>query len=284
LDLQGLELGKAEGPPALIDPSDPGSAAAAITETVKAAVRQAGLELPARALWTGLAGAGRPGAREAVEIALRSEGLALDSWVGMDVEGAHWDAFQSGPGFLLAVGTGSMVWGRDPDGGTFRVGGWGNPLSEEGSGYWLGLEALRAVVRATDHRDPPTLLTPTLLAALHLPDPQALIPWIARASKGEVGALAPTVLEIARGGDPAAQAILSRGLEGLALHLAVVRRAWAPWGDRFPLALSGGLLEVGAPFRDPVVELVTEMKAELYTAPVIPVRGAARLAQKLASA
>ncbi|MCJ7630638.1 MAG: hypothetical protein MUO50_19860, partial [Longimicrobiales bacterium] len=49
------------------------------------------------------------GAREAVEIALRSQRLALETRVGMDVEGARQDAFGSGPGFLLAVGTGTMV-------------------------------------------------------------------------------------------------------------------------------------------------------------------------------
>ncbi len=284
LDLEERELGKAEGPPALIDPANPEKAAEAISETVKRSVRKAGLELPARALWTGLAGAGRASAREAVEVVLRSERLALETKVGMDVEGAHWDAFRSGPGFLLAVGTGSMVWGRDPNGLTVRVGGWGSPLSEEGSGYWLGLEALRAVVRAADHRDPPTLLTPTLLADLHLPDAQALVPWIARASKGDVGALAPTVLELADQGDPAAKAILGRGLEALAMHLAVVQRTWEPWGDRFPLALAGGLLEEGGPLREAVMDLSTEMKAELHPNPVIPVRGAALLALKLASA
>jgi N-acetylglucosamine kinase-like BadF-type ATPase len=128
MDIQGRELGIAEGPPALIDPSNPGAVAYAMAGTVMGVVRKTGLKPLVRALWTGLAGAGLAGAREAVEIALRSLGLATDTRVGMDVEGAHWDAFGSGPGVLLAVGTGSMVWGRDPEGYEVRVGGFGKLL------------------------------------------------------------------------------------------------------------------------------------------------------------
>ncbi len=278
VDLHGRELGKAQGPPALIDPSNPGAAADAIALTLRKALAQARLRPPARALWMGLAGAGLSGAREAVEIALRSQGLALETRVGMDVEGAHRDAFGPGPGVLLAVGTGSMVWGRDPGGGEMRVGGWGGRLGEEGSGYWLGMEGLRAVVRAADLRDPPTLLTPALLGALHLPDAQDLVPWVARASKGEVAALAPLVLETAAQGDSTAGSILATGLEALGRHLDVVSEIWAPWGSSFPLAVVGGLLEEGRPLREPVLEMALRRGADLHPDPVIPVRGAARLA------
>lgn len=117
VDLRGRELGKAQGPAALIDPANPGAAAEAIALTVRKALAQARLQPPARALWMGLAGAGLSGAREAVEIALRSQGLALETRVGMDVEGAHRDAFGPGPGVLLAVGTGSIGRSRGAPGG-----------------------------------------------------------------------------------------------------------------------------------------------------------------------
>ena len=151
-------------------------------------------------------------------------------------------------------------------------------MGEEGSGYWLGMEGLRAVARAADLRDPPTLLTPALLGALHLPEAQDLVPWVARASKGEVGALAPLVLEAATQGDSAARAILTRGLEALGRHLDVVGDFWTPWGTSFPLAVVGGLLEEGRPLREPVLEMALRRGADLHPDPVIPVRGAAQLA------
>lgn len=278
LDGEGRELGLAQGPPALIHPSNPGAAADAIGETVRRAAKGAGVTLPARALWAGLAGAGRTGAREAVEISLRSLGLAREVRVGMDVEGAHRDAFGAGAGVLMVLGTGSLAWGRDPEGMEIRVGGWGSLLGDEGSGYWLGLQGLRTVARAADGREGATILSATLLEALHLPDPQSLIPWAASAGKGEVAALAPLVLDAAAQGDRGAGAILDRALEEIRFHLREVASRWAPWGAPIPFAMVGGLVEEGGGLGDHFRHLVEEVGGELCPHPVLPVRGAALLA------
>lgn len=281
LDLQGREIGRAQGPPALVDPSNPGRAAEAVAVTARLTMDAAGVGGPARFLWTGLAGAGPPGAREAVEITLRSMGLAQEVRVGMDVEGAHRDAFGAGPGVLLVVGTGSMAWGRDPQGHAVRVGGWGSLLGDEGSGYWFGLEGLRAVIRAFDGRGPATRLTQTLLPALHLPEPGALPVWIAGASKGDVASLAPRVLELALEGDTTARAILSRGLGALGRYLEVVAKVWEPWGLPFPLGLSGGLVVGGGCLREPLSRIAVEWGGSLISAVVDPARGAATIALDL---
>jgi glucosamine kinase len=281
MGLDGEELHVAQGPPALIHPSNPGGAAEAIGQTVGRAVAEAGAVLPAAALWAGLAGAGRPGVREAVEIALRTMGLAKVVGVGMDVEGAHQDAFGQGAGVLVVVGTGSMAWGRDPEGGEIRVGGWGGLLGDEGGGYWMGLQGLRAVARAADGRDEVTLLSDTLLSALDLQAAQDLISWSAKAGKGEVAALAPLVLDTAAQGDPAASLIVNRALDELRLHFRQIRSHWEPWGSPIPMALVGGLMKEGGRLREPVEDLVEEAGGELSPQPVLPVRGAARLALSL---
>lgn len=282
LGLDGREVAMAEGPPALVLPSEPQTAADAIETVVRRVVDSSGSLLPVRALWAGLAGAGRAGAREAVEISIRSRGLARIVRVGTDVEGAHRDAFGSGPGVLLVVGTGSMVWGRDPEGREFRVGGWGGVLGDEGSGYWLGLRGLRAVARAADGRGPTTTLTETLLETLHLHDPQALIPWVAKATKGEIGALAPSVLDAALAGDPGGAEILKEGLEELLRHLEVARARWPAEERPIPMALAGGLVEGGGGFRSRLETLVTGVGGRLSPHPVVPVRGAGSLALELA--
>jgi N-acetylglucosamine kinase-like BadF-type ATPase len=281
LDPQGRVCGQGSGPPALVDPSNPGAAADAIVVAVEEAMAEARATLPVAALWVGLAGAGRAGAREAVEIALRSRRLAREVRVGMDVEAAHRDAFGAGAGVLLVVGTGSMLWGRDPEGREVRVGGWGSWLGDEGSGFWLGLHGLRAVAAAADGRGPSTALTPTLLEALRLPDPQALVPWVASARKGEVAALAPRVLQEASRGDAAAVAVVAEAVAGLGRHLVVARRAWEPWGSPFPVALTGGLAEGSGPLRPHLVALVRELGGALRSEPVVAARGAAHLAMEL---
>jgi glucosamine kinase len=281
MDLEGRELGMAQGPPALVDPSNPGAAAEAISGTAGRAVGKAGLVFPAKGMWAGLAGAGRPGAREAVEIALRSLGLAERVGVGMDVEGAHQDAFGEEAGVLLVVGTGTMAWGRDPDGGEIRVGGGGGILGDEGGGYWIGLQGLRAVARAWDGRGEETLLIDLLLSSLHLRHPQDLIPWIAEAGKREVAALAPLVVKAGEEGDPVAGGVLQGALEELARHLRRVRAHWTSWPPPIPVALVGGLAEEGGPLRGPLEALVGEMGGSLQPGPVLPVRGAARKALEL---
>ena len=278
LDREGTPVARAEGPPALVQPTDPGSAAQAIAITVSRAAEEAGCSLPVDSLWAGLAGAGREGEREAVEIALRSLGLARIVKVGTDVEGAHRDAFGLGPGVLVVVGTGSMAWGRDPRGKEIRVGGWGALLGDEGSGYWLGLEGLRAVARAWDGRGPSTLLTEKVLATLNLLDPPALIPWSATASKGEIAALAPLVLEAAEVGDPGGAEALKGGLEALLRHLEVVRSLWPSTHQPMPLALVGGLVEGDGPLRARLETLVEGIGGTLVSHPVLPVRGAGLMA------
>jgi N-acetylglucosamine kinase-like BadF-type ATPase len=59
-------------------------------------------------------------------------------------------AFAGGPGILVVAGTGSNAIGRTNSGEIFGAGGWGPVLGDEGSGTWIGLEAIRAALRALD--------------------------------------------------------------------------------------------------------------------------------------
>lgn len=67
------------------------------------------------------------------------------------------------PGAVIAAGTGSVtlaVGAAD----VVRIDGWGYIMGDAGSGYWLGREALVAVMRAFDGRGPRTALTEVMLA------------------------------------------------------------------------------------------------------------------------
>ena len=56
-------------------------------------------------------------------------------------------AFQGGPGILQIAGTGSNTIGRAPDGSRESAGGWSSRLGDEGSGYWIGLHAMRRALK-----------------------------------------------------------------------------------------------------------------------------------------
>ena len=51
-----------------------------------------------------------------------------------------------------------MAYGRTASGASLRVGGWGHLLGDEGSGYWIGLEAIKAALKSWAGVIPPTML------------------------------------------------------------------------------------------------------------------------------
>src|SRR5690606_12096698 len=128
-------------------------------------------------------------------------------------------AFDDGAGILLIAGTGSSAWARGVDGRTARAGGWGHLLGDEGSGYALGVAALRAVARAHDGRAPSTDLRDAVLRHANVAAPEALIAWAASAAKAEIAALAPCVAEAAAADDAVARAIVDRAARDLADHV-----------------------------------------------------------------
>jgi len=78
-------------------------------------------------------------------------------------------------GVAVIAGTGSAAWGRNADGGEARAGGWGYLLGDEGSGYWLGREAVRHSLRRMNQGLPVDQLTEALLVSCGLDHPNKLI-------------------------------------------------------------------------------------------------------------
>ena len=280
-DGRGRELGAANGGPGLIDPGDPWGAVEAVAALVRTAAGAAAVTLPVRGLWAGLAGAGHEGARAAVEAGLGGAGLAHRVAVGTDVEAAHADAFEEGTGMLLVAGTGSVVLAVDPRGEVVTVGGWGALLGDEGSGYGIGLDGLRAVFRACDGREPETSLTRALLAATNTDTPRELAGWAVRASKREVAALFGAVARAARDGDTVAARVVHRALGELRAHLEAAIDRTAGWGGRPPVAFVGGLVREGGRLREAVAEIASELGCELRPGPVLPERGAWKKAVRM---
>lgn len=282
LDADGRELARAVGPAALADPMDPEAAAEPIAEAVRSATVAANGTLPCRALWAGIAGAGRETVRASIEIALERLGLAEVVSVGSDVEAAFSDAFDTGPGILLVAGTGSIAWGRNEAGRQGRVGGWGSLLGDEGSGYAIGLESLRRLARDADGRGQETRLRDAILSALALKDVDDLVTWAAGAEKAEIAALVPVVVDSSRSGDAVAGEILVKAVEELAGHALTVASNLGPWRHPPPIALGGGLLRRGGPLRRAVEVAMSEQHLDVLLKDPDAGLGAARLALAMA--
>ena len=278
LDDTGSEVARAEREGAVATAEAPDEAASAVASAVRAAAVQGGVKLPVHALWAGLAGAGREAVRDAVTAALSRAGLAQSIEVGTDVEAAFHDAFGDGPGVMLIAGTGSIAWARDERGVMHRVGGWGQHVGDEGSGYWLVMEAFRRVARAEDGRGATTVLRASLLERLGLLEANELVTWVASASKREIAALVPDVAHAASTGDPSAAEILERAVELLARHLTTVIERSGPWSEKPHLALSGGLISGDGPLRDALLTAVAGHDLPLVDVALDPPMGAARRA------
>src|SRR5690606_12669932 len=207
----------------------------------------------------GLAGAGREPSRARAEEALRAMDLADRVRVGTDVEAAFADAFGAAageevaappevggvgrpaggsgasiPGLLLVAGTGSIALGRGPDGTLRRVGGWGPEIGDEGGGHWLVRQALGCLSRAEDGRGPDTALRRTIPSALGLERATDLAGWAAGATRREVAALAPVVMDTAASGDAVAAALVSDAAAALRAHLLALLAALDAEDDPLP--------------------------------------------------
>src|SRR5437868_11300863 len=98
----------------------------------------------------GFAGAGRPEGVTFYKELLHSLIPGVQVIIESDAFVASIGSIGIDPGILLIAGTGSIVIGRDKDRNMFRVGGWGPYFGDEGSGFWIGREAVRAALRSLD--------------------------------------------------------------------------------------------------------------------------------------
>jgi glucosamine kinase len=153
-----------------------------------------------------------------------------------DAQAACIGAHNGRDGGIIIVGTGSIGWGTR-HGRAHRVGGWGLPLSDEGSGAWLGREALQYVLWAHDGAMAWSGLLNTLYKKFHS-NPHAIVRFAAMATPREFAMLAPQVVHFAAEQDPVAQEIMRRG----AHHIDAIAVRLMSFGiDR--IALVGGLAD-----------------------------------------
>lgn len=285
-DAQGKELATATGGGSAARPGQIAAAAEVIAATVKEALASCDRsdEVP-RVLCAGLAGAGRDAERHAMIEALVGLEVADRVLVEPDATIALEDAFGDGPGILLVSGTGSSCFGRAPNGAFGRCGGWGPNIGDEGSGGWIGKRALSIVAAAADGREPETALLPAVLTALELESSDGLIAWATHADPAAYARLASVVVTVAATGDLRANSLLSIAAEELVTHVrALSRQLFADERAAIPVALAGGLMEKGSFLRKLVEQRLKSAVpgALVHTEPVIPARGAVRLALRAA--
>ena len=195
------------------------------------------------AICLGIAGVDRPDDSNTVAAIMRRIGYKARILVVNDALVALEAGAPGQPGVVVISGTGSISYGRNAKGEAARSGGWGYVLGDEGSGYWIGRAAIRAVLREADKRGPETALTGMLLEHFAVPQAQGLIHEVynAELKPAAIGALAKSVQAAFSYGDEVAIGILRAAadeLEGSALSVA---RRLDLVREPFPFILAGGI-------------------------------------------
>jgi glucosamine kinase len=239
----------------LVDACQQAIAAAGLDESEAASIK-AGM---------GIAGINRAGSKaklQAMDFPFASLVISSDAVI------ANLGAHAGGDGAILIVGTGSVGLIKRGEDST-SIGGYGFPISDEGSGAALGLSAMRHALRALDGRTRHTPLSQAVTQRFEHSIP-GIIAWMDDAAPGDYASFAPLVLSHAESGDEIAlsiireaanhverfiETIFARGatrcvlMGGLAapikpwLRARIVDRLVEPLGD----ALDGALLLAGRP-------------------------------------
>lgn len=241
--------------------------------------RQSAAEERIAAACFGMSGVDSPEDEADVSAWVKRQSFAPTFRVVNDVELILAGGTPEGWGIAVISGTGSNCVGRARDGHTARVGGWGTLLGDEGSGYELGLRALRLAAQTYDGRaNAPALLEATLRHWL-APDIPALMRELhaPATSPADIAALAAVVLDLAGKGDAPARVIVDDAADDLARHVrTVIKRLHM---EHPPVALGGGLF--GGLLREALVERISgEVGPVSYVND--PVLGAVAIARRLA--
>ena len=243
-----------------------GADIAAINQTIKDVVhllseRRTGIS-DCAGIVIATAGVSNPKAMEIIKNALVLAGYHGKFMLQGDHEAALRGAVGK-VGAILIAGTGSICYGRNPDGLEARAGGWGYLLDDEGSGYAIGRDMLKAVFRADDGRSDCTSLTAAVLAHFQIDSLRDLLQIVyqPQTSKAKISGLAPLLQIAVNQGD--AQALLivqSAGHELLQLCKAVIGKLQL---QNSILSLAGGIMENIPAVSETVRQLLSETYPKL---------------------
>ena len=243
---------------------------ASVARAFGAAIEEAGFgkhEIARTHAGIGLAGIGRKGALEALS-AIPHPFASID--FVSDGVGACLGAHSGQDGAIVIAGTGSIGLGF-ADGRDLRAGGYGFPISDEGSGADLGLKAVQLALRAHDGRHERTPLLTELMQRFSN-DPMEAVAWMDRASATDYAAVAPLVMRHADQGDPVGRRIVQAAAEQIDTLVRVLFEKGAP-----RVTLLGGLASPLEPW------LAPDVRRRLKPADGDAVAGAIILAKRLAA-
>ncbi len=253
-------------------------AADAIVATIRRALER---ERP-EAIHVGAAGAGRrriaDGLRELLELAFPRARIA----VGGDAAIAFRAAIPAGDGAVLVAGTGSTAFAQRGE-TSARVGGLGFLAGDEGSAFWIGMQAVMLYGRVLDGRARRDETTDLVARSLDANDRDGYLAALydAPLQPAAIAALAPSVIAFAGKGNRASTKIVQQAAQELGELVKAALRETELLQASPPVAFAGGLLRENSLL---TFLLETRLQGDVPGIGIVkggdePVRGALRLAE-----
>jgi N-acetylglucosamine kinase-like BadF-type ATPase len=215
----------------------------AVGECLRGACKQAGLDETAIAFERVCAGfSGGPGDKaDYIRDLIRSQYYDVTTDAVIALAGATAGA----PGMICIAGTGSIAYGRNATRQLARVGGWGYIFGDEGGGFDITRQALRAILRHEEGWGPATALREAFLQATGSVDANDLLHrfYTTEFPRPVIAAFSKLVDAVANDGDDIARNILVNAAQQLATALSAVRIQIFTRGEAAKAAYIGGVFK-----------------------------------------
>ena len=253
-----------------------------VEKVLHAVIEDACMTAPAApdAVALGIAGADRPPDEAVLRAILRRIGFRNRVVVTNDARIAFVAGSEERVGLALVCGTGSIAWGRNRAGKIARSGGWGWHVGDEGSGFWIGERAIRAVLRAVDGRGPATILDRALSEHFEIAEPEQILYAIydREFPRTRVAKFAARVDAAARAGDAVAAGILADAASELVCAASSVRDQLGLEEGPYDVVLSGGTFAAVPILQSDVARRLESPRAQVRMLEQAPAVGAVKLA------
>ncbi|MGE5333606.1 MAG: N-acetylglucosamine kinase [Nitrososphaerota archaeon] len=214
--------------------------------------------------------------------AARALGFTGPTIIENDVVGAWAGATEAQPGVVIIAGTGATGLGMNAKGQLWRTDGWDYILGDAGSGYSIGLAAIRASMRMLDGRDQPSPLLRELriIYGVNTAEEMRRLVDSTPFGKFEIAAFAEKAWEVARKGDPVAQSIFTEAGMRLGESAVAIIRMLDMQQDAFPVSTVGSVFKSEPWVTDPFRRIIQEGAPRVIFRPPLhaPEVGAALLA------
>jgi len=290
LDLYSGQVAAAETGPSNPEAVGFGAAAQAINAAVRATLRQLPASGPAPGHLRAAAGEKTvPDSVAAVVVAVAGVNIDADrerllsGITGLkspvilavnDVVAAWAAGALAAPGIAVISGTGSNTFGVNARGKAWRCGGWGHILGDEGSGFMIALDAIKAALAYRDGRGEWSAVIPRMMDFYELDKIEDIMPVIYREfDKAHIAAFAQQVAEAARDGDELAAGIFRQAAADLATQIEVIHQV-LEFGGPTEVTLIGSAFQAGQVFTGPLRERLRPVTGGAdFSAPRLPAVG-----------